>query len=106
MTWLLNWWKVQQLYRQLAAIKQAVDARITYDDTGSKEWAYIRKDAKGRGDCQVFAQTYCMDCLYAGLDADTYTYRLPGGQFHAVCIVPGAAGEWVLDCREILPVKR
>ncbi|MBY3536002.1 hypothetical protein HFN68_24255 [Rhizobium laguerreae] len=46
----------------------------------------------------IFAQTYCLDCLYAGIDPEPYTYRLPNGQFHAVCIVAGATGEWVLNC--------
>lgn len=66
----------------------------------------IRKDATGIGDCQVFTQTYLIDCQYAGLNAARYVYWLADGRMHAVCIVTCAGAEWVLDCRERRPVKK
>lgn len=110
MNFLARWWRNQQLYRQLASIKEAVDARITYEDSGADEWAYIRKDATGRGDCQVFAQTYMIDCRYAGLQAERFVlWVTQGSQLvkHAHCVVNAYDPDttWILDNRERYPVR-
>ena len=95
-TWLAD----QAVRRQLQSIKTAVDSRITYEDGGFNDWKYIPVDQTAYGDCQVFTETYRKQAEYAGFTAVRHTYKLPDGQWHAVCCVRTDNGTYVIDCRK------
>jgi hypothetical protein len=96
MNWLRNWWRDQQILRQLQLIKNDVDARITYENNGTRVAYYVPVGTKAKGDCEMFATTYWRDCEGAGFNARLHTYKLPNGRWHVVAVVED---RFVLDCR-------
>lgn len=68
---------------ELTAIKDAVDARITYEGYAKHDYRYIPSGTEASGNCAVFAATYMVDAAKVGHHGVVKTCVLKSGGGHA-----------------------